>query len=90
MDKKVYDITNNDLGAVVFSLEKIQASAISAYSYLDNSADEETTRFVENQVLCMLSVIEDLANTADNQLKVVTDKLCKICREMKLQNEHTD
>ncbi len=56
MDKKVYDITNDDLGAIVFSLEKIQAAAISAHNYLDNSMDstfevdagKETTHFVEN------------------------------------------
>ncbi|MCX4257748.1 MAG: hypothetical protein OSJ54_12600 [Oscillospiraceae bacterium] len=98
MDKKVYDITNDDLGAIVFSLEKIQAAAISAHNYLDNSmdgafevdADKETTHFVENQVLCILSIIEDLTNTTHNQLGMVIDKLCKICREMKLQNEHTD
>lgn len=79
MCEKLYDIANNDLEAVFFSLEKIRATSQSAHSYLDNLICEPSAQ--TNTVLCMFRVIEDLANSADNQLTIAADKLFAIYKE---------
>lgn len=78
---KIWDIANDDFAFISLFLEKIKATAISTYSYVDHLIDEPNER--KNNVLCMLEVIEDLTNMADKSLSESIDKLCAIYRETK-------
>lgn len=64
----------------LFSLKKIKAAAVSAYSYLDNIGEPCKKK---NIVLYMLNVIEDIAKAADNDLSEINNKLWELSRTTK-------
>lgn len=81
MNKELWDIANDDLALISISLEKIKATAISTYSYLDGIIDKPSEK--TNNVLYMLDVIEDLSKIADNGLSGIIDKLSALSRTTK-------
>lgn len=84
MRDEIYDIVNEECAELFCSLEKIRAAARNTHYYLEYTSDpsNKSDGKAQHDVFCMLSVIEDITNIADNQLSAATDKLCAICCAM--------
>ncbi|MDE5576127.1 MAG: hypothetical protein K2J11_01895 [Oscillospiraceae bacterium] len=84
MNEKMKEIVQSDFTTASFWLSKIQATALSAYSYLDEVLRDSNRSINEqiNNTLYMFDVIKDLSKATDDILSEIGDKIISISQEM--------